>query len=152
MNWHDKTELVAEKRGVIVLSLVAAVTWYFKGNEFLGSIVGKNDIIYQTLVMFATIVVALLATFKVIIVTVDRHEGISLLRSNKNMFNRFINYIFWCICMNILFAAMAFFYLVIDKKISTSIGSCVFVYVAVFSVLSLLRVLVLFKIIIRRAG
>jgi hypothetical protein len=152
MNWRDKIEIVAEKRGVIVLSLVAAVAWHFKGNGFIENITGKNDIIYQTLVMFATIVVALLATFKVIIVTVDRHEGISLLRSNKNMFNRFIDYIFWCICSNILFSAMAFYYLVVDEKISTSIGCCIFVYVAVFSVLSLLRVLVLFKIIIRRAG
>ena len=94
MSWRDKIELFIEKRSVIVLSLAVAVFWHFKGNDYIKEIVGKNDIIYQTLVMFATIVVALLATFKVIIVTVDRHEGISLLRSNKDMFNRFIDYIF----------------------------------------------------------
>lgn len=152
MTWQDRLELYTEKWSVIGLSFLIALVWCLRGDGYTQYILGKNDIIYQTLVMFATIVVALLATFKVILVTVDRHEGISLLRSNRNMFLRFVDYIFWSICANLTFSAIAFAYLVWDKKISTNWASFLFVFVASFSVLSLIRVLVLFRIIIQKGG
>jgi hypothetical protein len=148
----QKAELFLEKRLPVLLAVTVTVCWKFYGDQWAQLIVAKNDIIYQTLVMFATIIVALLATYKVIIITADKNEGVSLLKSNKGMFDRFVDYIFWCICAHVIFSGYAFVYLLRDLKLSTDWSSTSFMFFASFSVFSLLRILLLFRIIIRRGA
>jgi len=143
-------ELLIEKYCVIFVSAVLAVLWRVYGDELGKFIKTDNYVVYQTMLMFSTIVVALMATFKAIILTATSNTGVDLIKSNFDMFERFIGYIFYCIIGNLVFCALCFFLLLVNASIDGSIKSSMLVFLGSFSFLSLLRALILFKIIITK--
>ena len=149
MTKAQRIELFVERYSPLLLASACAVAWRVFGDTASSFVVGKNEAVYQTIVFFATIIVALLATFKAIIITAEHSEGVTLLKTNRDMFFRFVDYMFWCISANILLVGFAFFYLLRDLAMSARWDVVAFIWIGSFSIFSLIRILILFRIIIR---
>jgi hypothetical protein len=141
-------EIKFEKYSVSALSLLVAIIWLVYGKSWTSLIKADNSIIYQTMLMFSTIVVAIMTTIKAILLTAEGNNGIRLLKTNAALFERFISYIFWCIMWNLFFCGLCFFLMVLKYDFDTSPGTLILVFSGSFSFLSLVRALVLFRIIV----
>ena len=101
-------ELFFERYCVIFISTIFSVLWYIYGKNLGSYIVADYAIVYQTMLMFSTIIVALMATVKAILLTADKNAGIGLIKTNQGMLDRFVGYIFNCIISNLFFVYFHF--------------------------------------------
>ena len=78
---------------------------------------GKNyKEIYISLITVCSILTALLATIKTIIVSIPENKGIKKLKNNSLAFNAFVNQIFSSIISNIILIALCFVLLILEKE------------------------------------
>lgn len=71
--------------------------------------------IYISLITFCSILTALLATIKTIVVSIPENKGLKKLKSNERAFNAFVNQLFYSIISNILLVILCFVSLILEK-------------------------------------
>lgn len=145
-----RVELFLEEWATLLLSIMAAGTWLLFGKRIIPFLSTPSNEFYSAVINYSAICVAFLAAASAIIFSAPDHFGVKLLKSNSDMFNRFVGYISSSVYSNIALLTLSLVALAIGHNFKANGFHAIIVFTLAFSLLSLLRVQILFAIIMKK--
>lgn len=121
---------------ILIVSVIGLLKYKF--NTITECNLGANyRDIYASLITFCSIVTALLATIKTIVVSIPENKGLKKLEKNKLSFNAFVNQLFYSILSNIILVIFCFTFLILEKsKLDFSPFCLAWIFLLTYSFLS----------------
>lgn len=137
--------LKLEKWLPLALAVLFAIGWYFFGSSLAGYIRVNPSNLYPTLITIASIALSLLCIVKTIIISASDSKGINLLKTNSNMWLRFIRYITRSMLTQGFLIMLVLGFLITEKTLDQEIISYLFILTFTYAITSFIRVQICFS-------